>query len=463
MWDTIGLNGNAFPLTVVSNTLSSPSGQRFTALLGTWGPDAELFCDIVSPQGVGLEIALYTRVTDPGTANYDGYFLLIVRTNATDYTWGIYKAINGTTSPIVALAPGPALAVNDAIWFSTEGTTLKGYHRSGLGGYTEIVSGTDSALTSAGALAVFCGDNIVRLDNLGGGTMTHTPPTAKTATDSVEVTEDSDAAVLNPDAIIDNFNRADQNPAGTSSSAQGDWLTGDIINSTNTLRVISNRLGGTSANQSAVFGPTYGPDKQVIFEIAVLQTEGVEIGLYSRFVRISESNYSALALVIARGTGDDADVFTWRWYYRDPDLGSLIAIGAGVTTLMGPGDKVKMVFAGGFMSAYLKRVEDVDYGLIVEREDVRQVAAGRVACLLGDTTVRLDNMAVATLATPNPEEVFADDSFEVDDIYIESQRIDTAPDIVISESAVLEMFGGGSTHAQRRGRYYSLPYRRIVR
>ncbi|MEP7053770.1 MAG: N,N-dimethylformamidase beta subunit family domain-containing protein [Actinomycetota bacterium] len=176
------------------------SGNRVTAVVGgtanfwnaaAYGPDSEAYATVAAlPTGDGYFYGLLVRIQN-GTsqATRGGYVGRVnVRTaNATADDWVIYKTVNGSGTIVsnggVAL-PGPKLAVGDKIMtvaYGTVPTTVEVWHfRAAAGSWTRVVSYSDGTnpFTAAGQIGLHLRDNVMAVDDFGGGTTVLVTPTA---------------------------------------------------------------------------------------------------------------------------------------------------------------------------------------------------------------------------------------------------------------------------------------------
>jgi len=170
-WSQMGFAGSG------SNQLQIVSGQ-VTGMVGStadywnvqqFGPDSEAWVTIATkPAGDLEQVSLGLRLQNPGSATgngYQGYFYN--RTPGTD-EYKIWKRVNGVGSLLAAVV-GPELQPGDQLLFRAVGSTLDLWVGH-AGSWTKALTATDTTYTGSGFLGLSTRNNVVRLDNFGGGT-----------------------------------------------------------------------------------------------------------------------------------------------------------------------------------------------------------------------------------------------------------------------------------------------------
>lgn len=198
--------------------------------------------------------------------------------------------------------------------------------------------------------------------------------------------------------LQDDFNRA--GPALGISSSAVPWGSGDLINSTNFLKILSNQLGATHPTESAVLTLDRGPDCSLGAVVAVVPDVGGDIELVIRQHPSMSFGYGGYLVVVACTA---TDTWTWRIERRDSQM-SPVTLGAVVTD--GPaleaGCWVGAQVEDDTIAAWFVAAADVttdgstvsfdtgDAVNVLERTDANYALPGTYALVLGDTTVRLD-------------------------------------------------------------------------
>jgi hypothetical protein len=154
-------------------------GGQVAAMTGTtsdfwnvqqFGPDSEVWVTVAAKPSVDLDmVALGVRFQNPGAATgssgYQAYFQN--RTGVDQY--GIYKRVNGSLVQIGGTVTGPELLAGDQLMLRAVGSRLE-FWLGHAGTWTKLLGVTDSTYTTAGYLTLTSKNNVVRLDDFGGGT-----------------------------------------------------------------------------------------------------------------------------------------------------------------------------------------------------------------------------------------------------------------------------------------------------
>lgn len=165
-WAAIGIrNASASALGVVSNILTN-AGHGYIA--GPYGPNTDLYCDVVAPPGAAGSLILFVNVQEPGTVTYDGYGIHIFN-NAGTWEWRIRRIDNGVNTTLASQIPGPALLAGQSIGISRVGSEVIAFHKPYGGSWVEVKRFTD-ATYAAGAIGVEFNAAGIQLDNFRGGT-----------------------------------------------------------------------------------------------------------------------------------------------------------------------------------------------------------------------------------------------------------------------------------------------------
>lgn len=137
----------------------------------THGPDFDVFIivgEFATP--TGDDLAIMGRLSTPSATTMDGYLLSIAQGSPDN--WNLYSLNNNAFGSPIATST-QAVADGDGIWLNGAGTTIKGYHKSGAGAWTEILSVTDSDHSGAGNVGFYAeqGTGTVTITRFGGGTV----------------------------------------------------------------------------------------------------------------------------------------------------------------------------------------------------------------------------------------------------------------------------------------------------
>lgn len=169
-WSSIASSGNQ--PTINSNVAQGPSASQTGVYWNpnTFGPDSEVFHTVTAFTG-STNVSLYLRMKDVGTANYDGY-QVVLQSNG---TWELRRLDNAA---ITVLTSGDLGTANngDQMWFNAVGSTLTFYVNG-----TQIAQTTDATYAAAGYIGFGHGNSTSsKSDDFGGGTvpLIVLPPTA---------------------------------------------------------------------------------------------------------------------------------------------------------------------------------------------------------------------------------------------------------------------------------------------
>jgi hypothetical protein len=173
-------------LAVAANQLRANSAGTNGYITTTYGPDSEVYADVSALPGNGQYIALWGRIQEAGTSNFDSYALVYVHSTSGNATWSLRRYINGSGTTLNNVS-APALVAGESLGINIIGTgnsvTLTAYKKSGGTWSTvgSVIDSDPSRITSAGNIGIELGDTIMRIDNFGGGTVvTNTTPAAPT-------------------------------------------------------------------------------------------------------------------------------------------------------------------------------------------------------------------------------------------------------------------------------------------
>jgi hypothetical protein len=134
-----------------------------------FGPDCEAYITIADIAAAGaVHAAMVGCRLNPD--EYDGY---CVQVTAQYSMAGLFRVDNEAYTPLGDLFEWTP-ADGDSIGISAIGTTIKAYLKLAAGAWTEKVSVTDTTYQGAGYIwtgGYAQGDNGIKLDNFGGGTI----------------------------------------------------------------------------------------------------------------------------------------------------------------------------------------------------------------------------------------------------------------------------------------------------
>jgi fibronectin type 3 domain-containing protein len=173
-----GLNGSGETgLYVTSNELAC---SRTTTCTGwrqdvPYGPDAEVWTRVTTLPGDNNQVRLYARLTDTGTATYDGYMLRTNQLSGADEVY-LERVDNGTIVRLVTASK--ELAPGDTLLFRALGSTLEAWHRSGSS-WSRVATTSDTAYSAAGSVGVGLRGTTGRLDDFGARDYGVVPPPAE--------------------------------------------------------------------------------------------------------------------------------------------------------------------------------------------------------------------------------------------------------------------------------------------
>jgi hypothetical protein len=199
------------------------------------------------------------------------------------------------------------------------------------------------------------------------------------------------AQLLDPDPpIVDNFNRADENPL----SDGGRWspLNGYA------LKVVSGQLASTNSTAQAWRNDVrYGLDQDVKVTIAVKPGSGAYNGDFVRmYVRLQMPNiWDGYALRLYNNTSGTDQIILERF------TGGSATTMATFNQEVFPGDKLRLRAVGSTIEAWINNSGAwVELGFAT---DSTYLGVGYVAVGIRGTTARLDDFSAASLREPIPD------------------------------------------------------------
>lgn len=140
--------------------------------VSTFGPDVEAYVTLATVSAASSHYAeLFARVQNPGVASsLDGY--AVVADMAAGGSILIARVDNDSYSTLVST--GQSWANGDSFGIEVTGSspaTIRAYYKAAAGGWTQVLSTTDSTYSSAGNIALVISNNVLRATNFGGGTI----------------------------------------------------------------------------------------------------------------------------------------------------------------------------------------------------------------------------------------------------------------------------------------------------
>lgn len=110
--------------------------------------DAEVYCKYNGSTFAGAGLNVYARITATGSVT--AYGLTI---NTTSGVWQLQRYAASVATSIGSSAT-QAISVGDSFGLECIGSAIKGYYQAGAGAWTQIVSVTDSTITTTGNIGL---------------------------------------------------------------------------------------------------------------------------------------------------------------------------------------------------------------------------------------------------------------------------------------------------------------------
>lgn len=182
--------------------------------------------------------------------------------------------------------------------------------------------------------------------------------------------------------ILEDFNRADQNPLTTN------W-TCPLFTGEGSLQIVSNQVKGNTTGSAFNNGwydiGTYGPDCEAYYTLITRGAAGHLINLFVRLTSMDGSPNGYFVRHILTGAGAD----TIR--IRRIDNGVSSALGADITSVrVELGQKIGIQCIGDQISAY--HFDGVSWNLLGTRTDGTYTSQGYIALDIQDTTTVCENL-----------------------------------------------------------------------
>ena len=190
------------------------------------------------------------------------------------------------------------------------------------------------------------------------------------------------AAFPTNNTILDNFNRPDGALGGSTGSSGVIWSTGGIDGNTNGLNICSNELCGINTN--GVLSPSYGPDTEMYATMPTLPLsgDGGYVFMAARISSVGTSGWNGYGMLFAPSN---------TWQLRRYTGGSSTVLASG-TQVASAGDSVGFSVIGNTLTAWYKPAVG-SWSSVATVTDNTYAGAGPIGIELGDSTVRLDNLA----------------------------------------------------------------------
>lgn len=190
--------------------------------------------------------------------------------------------------------------------------------------------------------------------------------------------------------VLDNFNRADQEPPLSASWSQGpkSFTAGDRMD------IKTNQAAGNAGNDNNDYWnvATFGPDCEVHWKVSA-RLDTVWQELYARLVNIgsgTSDGYGIRLTFIAGASNDELLIFRL-------DNGALTSLGAAFVQEVAAGDSFGLEIVGSTLTAYYKPAAG-SWTSLGTRTDATYSAAGNIGAMLrGGNTHRGDDFGGGTV------------------------------------------------------------------
>lgn len=183
--------------------------------------------------------------------------------------------------------------------------------------------------------------------------------------------------------VLDDFNRANQDPIA------GGWSAGGINTATNGLEVVSNQLAG-DASGNAYWDTSVGPDCEAFLTLPTIPGLTSYVALFARLREVGAATFDGYAVVVIGG-------LDWTWSIRRYDNGAGTVLGTNITTPnLAAGDAVGLEIIGDAVRA-LHRPSAGSWTEVGSRTDATHGAAGFLGVETGDIAMRGDDLGGGTV------------------------------------------------------------------
>lgn len=190
--------------------------------------------------------------------------------------------------------------------------------------------------------------------------------------------------------ILDNFNRADENPLATSSSGPA-WSSGDIWGFFARLKLVSNQCTPIFASgvQNSQYIGSYGPDSEAYVTFATAPAGSGDNGVWLRMVTPGGNQNGYFVSYVPSASGVKA--------YRC-DTGTLTQLGATFSQTVSNGDSLGADMVSTSLTSYYKSGAG-SWSTLGSRTDGTYSAAGAVGLDMFDASAVADNFGGGTTVT----------------------------------------------------------------
>lgn len=159
---------------IVANQAASPAastGWCDRYHLTAAPADGVVFAKIAATQDAnGYEISVRGRITDAGSAGFDTYQATYVERGSANDEYRLWKAVNGVFTLLASTTTGPNMQAGDQLGLKTQGTTISLWHKPAAGTWTQLLTATDSSISSGGQTGIQLRGPNGRLDDLTAAT-----------------------------------------------------------------------------------------------------------------------------------------------------------------------------------------------------------------------------------------------------------------------------------------------------
>ena len=183
--------------------------------------------------------------------------------------------------------------------------------------------------------------------------------------------------------VVDNFNRADENPLSDGGKWTNPWFAGD-----GNLQVLTNQCARTVTFSDAYRNDlNYGPDTEVFVTVAALAITDDHAYLGLRLALPTSNDGYALASIV--------DVGTDIWRVRRIDAEVQTQLGADILQEVSVGDGVGLDMVSSTLTVYYRSAGS--WSSLGTRTDGTYTAAGKISLGTGNDIPRLDDFGGGTV------------------------------------------------------------------
>lgn len=201
--------------------------------------------------------------------------------------------------------------------------------------------------------------------------------------------ETSAWAVFPTTSVLDDFNRANENPL----SQGGNW-PGPTYSGLSTLQLLSNVVGSTGADGSRYRTETFGPNSEAFLTVSTLGTaSGHYVGVEVRVATPNTATIDTYEVAIEWG-GVSWNAVT----VYEVTNGSFAQLGATITQSWTAGDGLgEEIIGSGANNITVYRRSGSTWSSLGQRSDATITAAGNISAVIGSTTPRIDDFGGGTI------------------------------------------------------------------